>query len=57
MSLTLKISTIPIDCYNEYAKNIVKAGIKSLVSRNGIFLGEFYSPSFIVVTNTFKNHM
>lgn len=28
MSLTLKISTIPIDCCNGYAKNIVKAGIK-----------------------------
>lgn len=27
-SLTLKISAIPIDCYNGYGKNIVKSGIK-----------------------------
>lgn len=56
MSLTLKISTIPTNCYNGYAKNAVKSGIKSLISRNGIFLGEFCS-SFILVRNTFKNHM
>lgn len=54
--ITHKISTIPTDCYNGYAKNI-KAGIKLLISRNNIFLGEFCSPSFILATNTLKNHM